>query len=77
MIPGLHGVLAAPVYLKPTRIHELFVNTSFNEEELTVVQTINVEHAVITVRRTQAAAMMKVDETITEALRNETQLTLN
>jgi hypothetical protein len=32
---------------------------------------------VITVQRTQAAAMMKVDETITEALRNETQLTLN
>jgi hypothetical protein len=30
----------------PSRtLHELFVNTSFNEEELTVVwQTINVEH---------------------------------
>jgi hypothetical protein len=48
MIPGLHGVLAgAPGILDAyQQLHELFVNSSFNEEELTVVwQSINVEHA--------------------------------
>jgi hypothetical protein len=46
MIPGLHGVLAgAQGYLTYQQLHELFVNSSFNEEELTVVwQSINVEH---------------------------------
>jgi hypothetical protein len=33
---GLHGVLAAPGILEGPKLHELFVNTSFNEE-LTVV----------------------------------------
>ncbi len=48
MIPGLHGVLAgAPNILKAYQtLHELFVNSSFNNEELTVVwQSITVEHA--------------------------------
>jgi hypothetical protein len=53
--------------------YELFVNSSFNEEELTVVwQSINVEHAChyCVPAHTGIAAMMKVDEAIT--LRNET-----
>ncbi|WPR71845.1 carboxymuconolactone decarboxylase family protein [Flavobacterium sp. NG2] len=79
MIPGLHGVLAgAPGTLQAYQtLHELFVNTSFNADELTVVwQTINVEHAChyCVPAHTGIAAMMKVDETITEALRNETPL---
>jgi alkylhydroperoxidase family enzyme len=54
-----------------------YVNSSFNEEELTVVwQSINVEHAChyCVPAHTGIAAMMKVDEAITEALRNETPL---
>jgi len=79
MIPGLHGVLAgAPGILEAYQtIHELFVNSSFNEEELTVVwQTINVEHAChyCVPAHTGIAKMMKVDDAITEALRNETPL---
>jgi hypothetical protein len=53
--------------------YELFVNSSFNEEELTVVwQSINVEHAChyCVPAHTGIAAMMKVDEAIN--LRNET-----
>jgi len=79
MIPGLHGVLAgAPGILQAYQtLHELFVNSSFNEEELTVVwQTINVEHAChyCVPAHTGIAAMMKVDNKITESLRNETAL---
>ncbi|AUC85839.1 carboxymuconolactone decarboxylase [Polaribacter sp. ALD11] len=79
MIPGLHGVLAgSPQLLDAYQIlHELFTNTSFNEEELTVVwQAINVEHAChyCVPAHTGIAKMMKVDDTITEALRNEAPL---
>ncbi|WP_347374591.1 carboxymuconolactone decarboxylase family protein [Aequorivita sp. Q41] len=79
MIPGLHGVLAGtPGLLEAYQtIHKLFTNTSFNEEELTVVwQTINVEHAChyCVPAHTAIAKMMKVDDAITEALRNETPL---
>jgi alkylhydroperoxidase family enzyme len=79
MIPGLHGVLASsPQLLKAYQtLHELFTNTSFNPEELTVVwQTINVEHEChyCVPAHTAIAGMMKVDEAITEALRNETPL---
>ncbi|WP_204346574.1 carboxymuconolactone decarboxylase family protein [Psychroserpens algicola] len=79
MIPGLHGVLAgAPKILEAYQtLHELFTQSSFNEEELTVVwQTINVEHAChyCVPAHTGIAKMMKVDEHITEALRNETPL---
>ncbi|WP_445735767.1 carboxymuconolactone decarboxylase family protein [Mariniflexile sp.] len=79
MIPGLHGVLAgAPGTLEAYQtLHELFVNSSFNEEELTVVwQSINVEHAChyCVPAHTGIAKMMKVDDGITEALRNETAL---
>ena len=79
MIPGLHGVLAsAPKVLEAYQnLHELFVDTSFNNEELTVVwQTINVEHEChyCVPAHTGIAKMMKVDDAITEALRNETPL---
>ena len=79
MIPGLHGVLAgAPKVLEAYQtLHELFTQTSFNEEELTVVwQTINVEHAChyCVPAHTGIAKMMKVDDAITEALRSETPL---
>jgi alkylhydroperoxidase family enzyme len=75
MIPGLHGVLAgAPGILDAyQKLHD----SSFNEEELTVVwQSINVEHAChyCVPAHTGIAAMMKVDEAITEALRNQTPL---
>lgn len=79
MIPGLHGVLAAsPKTLEAyQKLHELFENSSFNADELTVVwQTINVEHAChyCVPAHTGIAKMMKVDDAITEALRNETPL---
>lgn len=78
-IPGLHGVLAgAPKILEAYQaLHKLFADTSFNNEELTVVwQTINVEHAChyCVPAHTGIAKMMKVDDSITEALRNETPL---
>jgi alkylhydroperoxidase family enzyme len=79
MLPGLHAVLAgAPNVLEAYKnLHELFANSSFNNEELTVVwQTINVEHEChyCVPAHTAIANMMKVDESITEALRNETPL---
>lgn len=79
MIPGLHGVLAgSPGLLNAYQtLHELFVASSFNENELTVVwQTINVEHAChyCVPAHTGIAHMMKVDNDIIESLRNETPL---
>ena len=79
MIPGLHGVLAESPQLLDAyqQLHELFVNSSFNDDELTVVwQTINVEHAChyCVPAHTGIAKMMKVDDAIIEALRNETPL---
>lgn len=79
MILGLHGVLAgSPGLLNAYQtLHELFVASSFNEEELTVVwQTINVEHEChyCVPAHTAIAGMMKVDNDITEALRNRTPL---
>ncbi|MEO9952974.1 carboxymuconolactone decarboxylase family protein [Nonlabens sp.] len=79
MIPGLHGVLAAsPQLLKAyQQLHQLFTETSFDANELTVVwQTINVEHGChyCVPAHTGIAQMMKVDDSITEALRNETPL---
>ncbi|PKA97320.1 AhpD family alkylhydroperoxidase [Flavobacteriaceae bacterium MAR_2009_75] len=78
-IPNLHGALAeAPGLLKAYQsIHELFVNSSFNNDELTVVwQTINVEHEChyCVPAHTAIAKSMKVDDEITEALRNGTTL---
>jgi hypothetical protein len=64
MIPGLHGVLAgAPGILDAyQQLHELFVNSSFNEE--LKWQSINVEHAChyCVPAHTGIAAMMKVDK---------------
>ncbi|MBR9774562.1 MAG: carboxymuconolactone decarboxylase family protein [Cytophagales bacterium] len=79
MIPGLHGVLAgAPELLEAYQtLHKLFTSSSFDKEELTVVwQTINVEHAChyCVPAHTGIAKMMKVDDDITNALRNETPL---
>ena len=79
MIPGLHGVLAgAPSMLEAYQtLHKLFTQSSFNKEELTVVwQTINVEHEChyCVPAHTGIANMMKVDSSLSEALRNGTAL---
>lgn len=79
MVPGLHAVMAeAPGLLGAyQRLHQLFLDSSFNDEEVTVVwQTINVEHAChyCVPAHTGIAKSMQVDEAITEALRNETPL---
>jgi len=78
-IPGLHGALAgAPGLLEAYQnIHQLFVNSSFNNDELTVVwQSINVEHQChyCVPAHTAIAKAMKVDDAISEALRNKTKL---
>lgn len=78
-IPNLHGVLAeSPGLLTAYKsIHNLFANSSLNNEEITVVwQTINVEHAChyCVPAHSMIADSMKIDPAITEALRNETPL---
>ncbi|MBX3686069.1 MAG: carboxymuconolactone decarboxylase family protein [Rhodocyclaceae bacterium] len=79
MIPGLHAVMAeAPGLLEGYQlVHQLFMNTSFDKDELTVIwQSINVEHDChyCVPAHTGIAKGMKVDDAITEALRNETPL---
>mgnify|MGYP000002155669 CR=1 FL=1 len=79
MIPNLHAVLAeSPQTLEAYQLlHGLFQQSSFNEEELTVVwQTINVEHEChyCVPAHTAIANMMKVDEAITHALREQNPL---
>jgi alkylhydroperoxidase family enzyme len=79
MIPNLHAVMAeAPGLLEGyQRLHQLFLDSSFDDEETTVVwQTINVEHNChyCVPAHTGIAKSMKVDDAITEALRNETPL---
>lgn len=79
IVPGLHAVMAeAPGLLEGYQVlHKLFTESSFNADELTVVwQTINVEHAChyCVPAHTAIAKSMKVDDAITEALRNETPL---
>ncbi len=78
-LPGLHKVLAESpqAYEAYQLLHKLFTETDFDAEELTVVwQSINVEHAChyCVPAHTGIAKMMKVDNAITEALRNETPL---
>ncbi len=78
-VPNLHGVLAeSPELLKAYKtLHELFSKSSFNKDELTVVwQTINVEHEChyCVPAHTAIAKMMKVDDEITDALRDKTEL---
>jgi alkylhydroperoxidase family enzyme len=79
MIPALYGVLAgAPGILEGYQtLHKLFTDSSFDKDELTVVwQTINVEHEChyCVPAHTAIANMMKVDETITDSLRNSTAM---
>lgn len=79
VVPNLFGTMAeSPSLLKAyTQLNELFTKTSFDAEELTVVwQTINVEHEChyCVPAHTAIAHSMKVDEAITEALRNNTAL---
>lgn len=78
-IPGLHAVMAeSPQLLEGyQRLHRLVLDSSFDDEEKTVVwQTINVENAChyCVPAHTAIAKMMKVSDEITEALRNETPL---
>lgn len=79
MVPGLHAVMAeAPGLLDGYQVlHGLFLNSSFNADEKTVVwQTINVEHAChyCVPAHTGIAKSMKVDDAISNALRDETPL---
>lgn len=78
-IPNLHGVLAgSPGLLEAYQdLHELFSNSSFDKDELTVVwQTINVEHEChyCVPAHTGIATSMKVDDAITNALRDHNSL---
>ncbi|SDJ39464.1 carboxymuconolactone decarboxylase family protein [Lutimaribacter saemankumensis] len=79
-IPGLHAVMAeAPALLEGyQQLHKLFAEkTSFDKDELTVVwQSINVEHEChyCVPAHTGIAKKMKVDDAITNALRDETPL---
>ncbi len=78
-IPGLHAVMAeAPGLLDAYQTaHRLFLETSFDKDEQTVVwQTINVENEChyCVPAHTGIAKMMDVNDAITEALRNETPL---
>lgn len=79
MIPNLHAVLAeSPATLEAYQVlHQLFQQTSFNKEELTVVwQTINVEHEChyCVPAHTAIAHTMKVDSTVIDALRDRDEL---
>jgi len=78
-IPNLHAIMAdAPGVLVAYRtLNDLFIKSSFNKEEITVIwQSINVEHEChyCVPAHTMVAKGMKVDDAITEALRNETPL---
>lgn len=79
MVPNLHGVLSsAPKVLEAYQVlHNLFMQTSFDAEELTVVwQGINIEHGChyCVPAHTGIAHSMKVDPALTEALRNQAQM---
>lgn len=79
-LPGLHAVMArAPSLLDGYQVlHRLFAEeTSFDADEKTVVwQTINVYHEChyCVPAHTGIAKMMKVDDEISNALRDETPL---
>ena len=79
MIPNLHAVMAeAPGLLEGYQhLHALFLDTSFSAEEQTVVwQSINVEHGChyCVPAHTAIAKQMDVDDAITDAVRDETEL---
>ncbi|WP_165856379.1 carboxymuconolactone decarboxylase family protein [Marinobacter sp. JSM 1782161] len=78
-IPGLHAIMAdAPGVLDGyQQLHQLFLESSFNNDEKTVVwQTINVEHAChyCVPAHTGIAKKMGVSDEISNALRDETPL---
>lgn len=78
-IPGLHATMAeAPGLLEGYQnLHRLFLDSSFDKDELTVVwQTINVEHEChyCVPAHTGIAKRMGVDDAISEALRDGTPL---
>ena len=78
-IPGLYSVLAESpeTLLAYQQLHQLFTQSTFNAEELTVVwQTINVEHRChyCVPAHTSIAHSMKVSPEIIDALRNESPL---
>jgi len=75
MIPNLHAVMAeAPGLLKAYQdVHGLFANSSFDENELTVVwQTINVYHSChyCVPAHTAIAKQMGADNSITKQLKD-------
>lgn len=78
-IPGLHGTMAdAPALLKEYQFaRQQFLATSFDDEEKTVVwQTVNIEqncHYCV-LAHTGIAKMVKVDDAITNALRDDLPL---
>ena len=79
MIAGLYAVMAeAPGLLEAYKtVQELFVNSSFDNDELTVVwQTVNVEHEChyCVPAHTWIAQSMGVSDAVSDALRNETPL---
>lgn len=79
MIPNLHAIMAeAPNVLKAYKLlHDLFKNTSFSNEELTVIwQTINVENECVycVPAHTGIAQIMQIDDSIINALRDSTKL---
>ncbi|MBM7454904.1 alkylhydroperoxidase family enzyme [Oceanisphaera litoralis] len=74
MIPNLHGIMAeAPAALQAYQtMNELFLDTSFNAEEKTVIwQSINVEHGChyCVPAHSAIARSMQVDERLNQALR--------
>lgn len=78
-LPGLHKVMAdSPAVLEGYQaIAKYAMETSLNADEITVVwQTINVENEChyCVPAHTGMAKMMKVDDSITKALREETPL---
>ncbi|MFX0540468.1 carboxymuconolactone decarboxylase family protein [Roseovarius sp. S4756] len=79
MIPNLHAVMAEmPELLRGYRtLHELFVDSGLNEDEQTIVwQTISVENTChyCVPAHTGIAKSRKVDDAITDALRDGTLL---
>ncbi|MCF2828336.1 MULTISPECIES: carboxymuconolactone decarboxylase family protein [unclassified Pseudoalteromonas] len=78
-IPNLHGVMAeSPEHLHGYQVlHEAFLNSSFNNDEKTVVwQAINVEHEChyCVPAHSAIAKSMKVSDELVKALREQAPL---
>lgn len=76
IVPNLHGVLAnAPIVLAAYQsLHDFFINTSFDDKELTVIwQTINIEHdcRYCVPAHTFIAQTMQVESALIQALRKQ------